>query len=394
MKRILFVHHNSFIGGASYCLLGIVKNIDRYKFEPVVALRDDGPLVGELKKEGVKVVLFQHMATIPYNRSLFSRGCMRAYMQVKRSLGLFEELLRQECIDIVYFNNLMLASYLQPSKTVGCRTILHVREHWPLDEHTKQLARIQRMIYNHCDQLIAINHFSAGMFPHKSSTIVYDWIDMARRYKNMPFNDIFGEDVSKKKVFLYVGGMARIKGAYEVIKTFVDRLKGDDYRLLVLGFTKEISSEGLNAKIRKLLHVIGVPLFEYKVKQLAQRDNRITCIPFVYELSHLVQQAYCELSYFTIPHANLPLAEAIIMGTPVIAARTDESEEYSLNGKLAKLFRMNDIDDFNNSIADFIRDDSELRVALASQEKEKVVRMFSEEENMKKINHVLESSVG
>lgn len=390
MKRILFVHHNSFIGGASNCLFSVVKSIDRSSFEPVVALRDQGQLVDNLKKIGVKVVFFSQMATLPYNQPLYARGCLRAYIQVKKSLAIFEELLYREQIDIVYLNNMMLAPYLQSSKKMGCKTLLHVREHWPLDEHTRQLDTIRALVYNYCDQLIAINHYSANMFPQKMATIVYDWINMENRYKIMPLDDIFGEDVSRKKVFLYVGGMARIKGAYEVIKTFVDKIKGDDYRLLVLGFTKEINTKGITGKVRKLLHIFGFPLFEYKVKKMAQTDYRIACIPFVYELSHLVKQAYCELSYFTIPHANLPLAEAIILGTPVIAARTDESEEYSIGGRLAKLFTMNDMEDFYNSIVCFMKDDSNLRISLASKEREKVVRMFSEKENMAKIKHILE----
>jgi glycosyltransferase involved in cell wall biosynthesis len=58
-----------------------------------------------------------------------------------------------------------------------------------------------------------------------------------------------------------------------------------------------------------------------------------------------------------MPHANLSLAEAIIVGTPVIAARTEEADEYSLNGKLAKLFEFGNIDAFNQTILDFVVDD-------------------------------------
>lgn len=36
MKKILFVHHVSFIGGASYCLLNLLKEFDRTLYKPVV----------------------------------------------------------------------------------------------------------------------------------------------------------------------------------------------------------------------------------------------------------------------------------------------------------------------------------------------------------------------
>ncbi len=62
-----------------------------------------------------------------------------------------------------------------------------------------------------------------------------------------------------------------------------------------------------------------------QLKKLIESDSRIKCIPSVYEIADIMQQAYCSLSYFAIPHANLALAEGIIMGLPCIAAETSES---------------------------------------------------------------------
>ena len=49
MKRILFVHHVSSIGGGSYCLLNLLKEVDQEKFQPVVLLQENGPLVSEIE---------------------------------------------------------------------------------------------------------------------------------------------------------------------------------------------------------------------------------------------------------------------------------------------------------------------------------------------------------
>ena len=54
MKRLLLMHQSSSIGGGSYCLLNIVKALDRSLWEPIVALKEDGPLTGEIKKMGVE----------------------------------------------------------------------------------------------------------------------------------------------------------------------------------------------------------------------------------------------------------------------------------------------------------------------------------------------------
>ena len=393
MIRILFMHQVSGIGGGSYCLLNVVKCIDRTIWEPVVALRSNGLLADELKRIGVEVIIFPQMTAIPYNKSLTFRNLL-TYWQAVSSEKELEKLLRSAKVDVLYLNNMMIAPYLRPAKKVGCKTVMHVREHWPLNEHKKQLEWLRKIVYANCDKTIAINHYSASIFPQKEASIVYDWIDMNSRYKPIPMNELFGEDVKGKKVFLYLGGMQRIKGAFEVIKTFSELLKGDEYRLLVLGFTKEISSQnGIRGSIKKILSKIGIFSYEYKVKREVWKDNRIVCIPGVFELTDLLKQSYAVLSYFTMPHANLSLAEAIIVGTPVIAARTEEADEYSLNGELARLFEFNNIDAFKQAIKDFDRDRALICTSLASDGRKVIEKMFSRQENEERINKALRELV-
>lgn len=59
-KIVLFVHHVSSIGGASYCMLNILKVLDRNNYAPVVLLKNQGPLVDEIKKLGVKLSFFRN----------------------------------------------------------------------------------------------------------------------------------------------------------------------------------------------------------------------------------------------------------------------------------------------------------------------------------------------
>lgn len=64
MKNVLFIYHTSSIGGGSYCLLNILKTLDRNNIKPVVLLRDKGPLVDEIQKYGIEVILFPLLRTI------------------------------------------------------------------------------------------------------------------------------------------------------------------------------------------------------------------------------------------------------------------------------------------------------------------------------------------
>lgn len=347
------MHQASTIGGGSYCLLNIVMNIDYTLFEPVVALKSDGPLADELRKLNVQVVFFPQMAPIPYNRSLWSYSSLMAYHKAGQSANALKALLTANKIDIIYLNNMMLCRYLKPAKEAGVKTVIHVREHWPLNEHTKQLEWARHFVYEYADKMIAINQYSASIFPMKESTIVYDWIDMDSRYENRPLSEIFGEDMTDKKVYLYTGGVQRIKGATEVLSTFVHHVKNKNARLLVIGINPSLSGAGAKEKLKKILSRIGIKSYFYQVAELIQSDTRIKCIPPTYMLAHIMQQCYCNLSYFTIPHANLAMAECEIMGTPSIAAENDEAIEYSLNGKLSILYKPNSKKAFVNAIKMF-----------------------------------------
>ena len=224
-------------------------------------------------------------------------------------------------------------------------------------------------------------------FSTKPKTIVYDWINLSNRFKEIPLSSIFNEDMTNKKVYLYMGGMQAIKGAYEVLSSFSKVVTDPDARLLAMGFSVQGYNIGWRGAVKKLLTRLGRPPYTEKVMQILNTDTRIKCISGEYMINHIVQQAYCILSYFTIPHANLALAESIILGTPTIAAATDESREYSLDGQLASLFRINDLSDFHDKIKEF----NNIRPHLMDEIKahsEEISVMFDTENNANRLNHI------
>lgn len=389
MKRILFVHQDSSVGGGSFCLLNMVRCLDKSIWEPVVMLKTHGPLENEIRNEGIEVVLFHQMLDIPYNRPLSFRMALR-YFRVLLTLKSFEILLRKKKIEIVYLNNMMLAPYLKAAKLVGCKTVVHVREHWPLNEHKKQLEWVRNIVYKYCDRIIAINHYSASIFPQRDATIVYDWIDMDGRFKKMPMSEVFNEDLTGKKVLLFTGGSQYIKGADYVVNVFSKRVKEDEYRLLILGIDMNKPLAGWLHALRKILSYFGKHYYELELRELINKDIRIKCIPGVYELGHLIEQSYCFVSYFRMPHANLSLAENIIMGNPSIAAETEEAREYSGNGQFAMLVKPNSKDDFSEKLKEFLSDNRRWTEAAIRGSKT-ISEMFDKKNNIIKLHNVLDS---
>lgn len=386
MKKILYIYHASNIGGGTYCLLNILKELDRSIMIPIVLLKGYGPLVDEIHKLGINVAFFPHMSQIPYNKSIFKRRVLTNYLKLGKYKNEFKHVVSELNVDVVYINTMVLAPYLKTCKELGLKTIIHIREHWPKTQHKIQLKNLQKCISKYADEIIAINSYSASLIPDRKVTIVYDWIDFSNRYEYRPFDRIFREDTSKLKVYLYIGGSQLIKGFYEVIKAFTSHIKGNDCRLLVLGLEQNNLSKGLKGIIRRLLYCIGYDEKRRKAYEMIERDSRIVVIPSTYMMKHIFQQAYCNLSYYTIPHANLALAESIILGTISIAARNEESLEYSESGSLAILFEPNDYSSFLAAIDGLNSNYSTLKYKLTHSDT--IKNQFDKNSNLKKLTEI------
>lgn len=388
MNRILFVYHASNIGGGTYCLLNILIFLDRTKYQPVVLLRSPGNLVNEIKKLNIEVYYFPNMRLFPYNKSILERGYFSTLIMRSLSYKKFRECVCKLKVNAVYFNTMMLAPYLKEAKQLGLKTCIHLREHWPIDDHKFQLGYLQKIINKYADEIVAINGYSASMVPLRDVTIVYDWVDMSNRYSDMPFNDIFEEDTAKYKIYLFTGGIQLVKGSYEIVKIFSERIKGSDKRLLIVG-ASEPAVTGIRDRVKYYLSKIGINSYEYKTFKEIRKDHRIKCIPAIYALGHLMQQAYCNLSYFTIPHANLALAESIIAGCIPVAARTPESIEYSMNGDLAVLFNLGDVEDLVRQLDYLDSHYVEIKNRIEIN-KDKIEKMFSPMANATRLNNVFD----
>lgn len=391
MTKILFVYHVSSVGGGSYCLLNLLKTINRNVFDPVVLLPNEGPLCEEIAKLGIEIIYFSSLVLYPYNNSLFKYSTLKTLYQIKKCQKAFSETINSIAPDVVYMNTMMLFPYLKTVKEEhGRKTVIHIREHWPLDEHRKQLERARKMVYGYADKMIAINRYSASIFPQKESSIVYDWIDMEARRGGPSLSALLGEDSTNKRVYLFTGGLQPIKGTLEVITTFSNQIKGDDRRLLVLGVDPEMNWKGVKGRIKKVLSCLGYKTYKEKVVELCRKDKRIVCAPATYNITDIVEHVEGNVSFFTIPHANLALAESIILGTPAIAASTDESMEYSCEGKLALLYEFGNIKRFEGTWKMLDREQTNLKAVLLSQS-EVVKNIFDPDRNSQVFNETLMS---
>lgn len=392
MKKILYVHQVSSVGGASYCLLSIIKGLNREKYSPSVLLKGEGPLADEFRKLNVTVYIMPELCAIPYNKSLLEVKTWIGYAEVAKGCRKFERFLSNHDFDIVYLNNMMLYPYLKKIK--DSKSIIHVREHWPLNEHKLQLCRAQKTVHEYATRVVAINNYSASMFPQSfdKTDIVYDWIDFKDRFKPYSFESIFGEPMEDKKVYLFTGGSNWTKGPETVVKTFTEQIKDKDARLLILGMKQRKTTGGIKGALKRILRVLGRKDPQSELNRMISADGRIRCLPGIYELKDIIEQSYCMLSYFAIPHANLALAESTILGTPVVAAKTSESLEYSEDGSLAVLYPFGDKAAFAEAIKYLNAHYTEIKSNIL-RGKSKVELLFNPERNIAVLDSIYDKTV-
>ena len=394
MRKILFLYHVSTIGGGSYCLLSILKSLDRGKFLPMVLLQKEGPLCDEIRKLNIRIFFLPSIRTVPYNSSLFHFRNIKNLISLARSISDYKSLLSDIRPDAIYVNTMMMYPYLSPAKKMGIKTYIHIREHWPEQEHKIQREIAVNSIIHNAFHIIAINRYSASIFRNVSErvTIVYDWIDMDIRFCYLPIETVMNENCNNLKIYLYTGGLQSIKGILEIVRTFHKSIKGENKRLLILGIPEtNRSAKGIIGIIKNIFSIFGYKTYSQKVFDIIKEDTRIVCKPSVYDISHIMQQVYAMVSYFTIPHANLALAEGIIVGTPTIAALTDESLEYSNEGELALLFKLNNIDDFTSKWLSFDTKYDTLKRKI-SEDSSKIKEKFDSQRNIQILNNVLTSN--
>lgn len=386
MRNILFVYHVSTIGGGSLCLLNIIKKLDRTKFKPIVLLQSEGKLSEELTKLGVKVHYDRNIRTVPYNRTLVSLRVFVNLIRMIISIFRFSSWISKCNADIVYLNTMMLYPYLITSFK-KCASIIHVREHWPEGEHELQFKLAKKVIGKLASQIIAINETSKEMLnlEHKTE-VVYDWIDFDGKDGFVDFKQIFGDNYESYYIFLYLGGMQRIKGALEIVKAFNSLKEVGDARLLFVGYSQD-SEEKKTFKrfIKRIINLTGYEFFSQKVLKCINSDNRIKTLNATANVKTLIINTNVGISFPTIPHAILPIAESIYLKRKIITVKTQEAEEYVGNNANAYFVNPGDIEGLKKSMKRALS----YRGTRVEVDNSLILKKFDSTLNSKKLNNVI-----
>lgn len=327
-KKILFVFHCSGIGGGSWCLFEILKNLDQSRFEPHVLLTSAGPLVERIRSLGIPVIVDSKVSEFP----IYGERQVTGLLQLLKVLLFYPRGFRafyNHCWeigpDVVYLNSSAQFFLPWPAKKAGVKmVILHNREHWD----PRGILKVKLLIKNwmtrrFIDRIFSITEcgVQAIGFPEKS-TVVRDWPS---------FDDESEVDIRAKLgiaedkfVILLTGGFHAIKGTKDALDALEYMQTRDRVAVVVLGCS-----------------VYQSPLWKILLKRILRRKsyiemvicsagnhNNVFLLPPTLQVRAYMQQCNVLVAPFIMPHAAKAALEAQSQGHPAVLYDSAEAREY------------------------------------------------------------------
>lgn len=331
MKKILIIHHGIGKGGGLIALLGLIEELKKKNEVRVLSIfKSDA--VDYIKKTGVEVYLLESKFYSKFYRlfvhseaSFF--GIIDFLKNLKNILTFFlskyffakKELMNLDFeYDIVYLNSTFISDWLLAAKKLNKKTIIHVRE--PLASGFLGIRKsiIRHTIKKYCDAIVAISKDNAKRVGLNSkTTIVYDPVVYKGRDK------VIARDSNENyRYFLYLGGMQRIKGFEQLVKSlsYID----ENVRIYFLGGDITPSK----SKVKRMIELLDP--YMWKINSLItslNQSDKIIKVGLVDNIFDYYSNSIALVSPFSKPHASLPVLEAFYVGKPVIVSDIEGMDE-------------------------------------------------------------------
>lgn len=138
-KRVLYVEQRSSLAGSRFSLLSIVKGVRDYGIVPLVVCGSEGPLVRELRREGIDVEIIDISA-------LFSTSPRRIAINLLSLIRLWRYTMKMH-VDLIHSNSFgahIFAGIV--ARLLGKKTVWHIREFTENIEDTPQKKRWRKLI--------------------------------------------------------------------------------------------------------------------------------------------------------------------------------------------------------------------------------------------------------
>lgn len=181
-SRILYVHHRPELGGAPVSLSGLISNLDRERFSPVVYC-PPGPAADLFAQAGAEIVTGP-IATFTHVWASYYSGLRwlllgRELSHLPRSLQRFREVLREAPFDLVHLNDSPLVYSAAQAYANSLPIVWHLRSSFAREGQDRRSHAIARLVDRTAAAVIAIDTDVKRSFPGSAHvTVIHNSVDL------------------------------------------------------------------------------------------------------------------------------------------------------------------------------------------------------------------------
>lgn len=375
-KRILFVDHIPFVGGAQLALVRHLKYLDRKRFYPLVACSSDSPeLVERFKEAGAEVF------TIPFGKLKLLNPLI--FLRFFQTFGALYSLIKSRKVDLVVTNTeraaypATLATFLR-----GTKIIWIVRDFEYLKPLFRRLLKFVSVVVFVSQ---AVKKFYFGQKKDPRLKVVYVGSDFNDLLKAVTQKEVEARrerwGVGRGRIAIgFVGRLVSWKGAQVLLEAGkIMKESGFDvghWRIIIVGSggeQKGANEENLHQKVVDWHLGNDVIFMGYR------RDVSLCLKAF---------DIFVHPSVKGEPFATV-IVEAMMAGLPVVASNLGGTPEIVRGGETGLLFPAGNAQALVNVLIRLMRDFS-LRKTLGGSAREKANKDFSEEKTTQKFERIYE----
>lgn len=376
---VCFPFIGDLVGGSHMSSLGLIQNLPRSRFVPLVVLHQtDGPVADLFRREGIDFVAAPVLNRL--ERAAPRNGA--AVVNVMRTLPALVPFLRANNASIVHTNDGRThLIWGLAARVAGSKHLWHHRG----DATSFGLRRVAPWLPN---RLVAVSKFASprpGLFSAAGKcSVVHSPFDVMKM-------DGFERVEARENVLAAIGYSPDTK-LLGYVGTLVDR-KRPILFVEAVAALKRLSPE---TKVAGLFFGNALNGLDDAARSRAEALGIADCIHFM-GFRYPGEPWIAGLDALLVTAVNEPLGrtlvEAMLLATPVIAADSGGNPEVVENGKTGMLVRADDPDEFANACL-VLFSNAALREHIVETARKEVRARFSFERHVQAITSVYEELMG
>lgn len=375
--NILFIAHESRLGGGSLSLLGMIDEMaDRHNISVVVPIKN-GFVVEELKKRRIPVY-YRHSfwwmlspAATPgrtfLKKMIYKVLCLNNYLCALSLKGV----VKKQNIDIIHTNSSVLNTGGILSRMTGVPHVWHIREFGQEDFNFFPVWKYDRLycfVESHSNKVVVISKAIGSKFQDIISRdklkVIYNGVSKENIYHKSDIKN--REDIIQ---FLIGGRISPEKGQCEAIRAVAVLVKKGYHNLKLF-----IAGPGDAGRLKEII-------VEERI------DDYVFILGMVKDMPALRRQMDIELVCSSCEGFGRVSAEAMMSSNPIIGADTGATPELIRDGENGYLYHKGDAEDLAQKMKIFLEHPEQIRM-LGDNGFAWSTKMFTQKRNAEEIESV------